>query len=140
MSSVTTSTANKVERLNRASGSRDVRAERAHQPVGAVGTARAAREHGRGRLRPLPDEPAVSAPMLSAAPGVLLAAELVKRHVGAEAPLSPRTNMVATSILTGPHERWGRRIRKRTDCTCQDPAYRAHYRSRWQEGAAQRAS
>ncbi len=93
-----------------------------------------------GRLRPLPDEPAVSAPMLSAAPGVLLAAELVKRRMGAEAPLSPRTNMVATSILTGPHERWGRRIRKRTDCTCQDPAYRAHYRSRWQEGAAQRAS
>ena len=93
-----------------------------------------------GHLRPLPDEPAVSAPMLSAAPGVLLAAELVKRRMGAEAPLSPRTNMVATSILTGPHERWARCIHKRTDCTCQDPAYRAFYRSRWQDGAAQEAS
>ncbi len=89
-----------------------------------------------GHLRPLPDEPAVSAPMLSAAPGILLAAEIVKRRMAADVPLSPRTNMVATSILKGPHERWACRIRKRSDCTCREPTYRAFFQSRWQDKAA----
>ena len=88
-----------------------------------------------GHLRPLPDEPAVSAPMLSAAPGVLLAAEVVKHAMGADAPLSPATNMVATSILTGPHDRWLTARRKRSGCECQDPAYRSFYRSRWEASA-----
>lgn len=92
-----------------------------------------------GHLRPLPHEPAVSAPMLSAAPGVLLAAEVVKQGIDADAPLSSVTNMVGTSILTGPHERWLTRRRKRAMCECQDPTYRSFYRSRW-ETSAQSAS
>ncbi|MGI8921472.1 MAG: hypothetical protein ACR2HD_07345 [Solirubrobacteraceae bacterium] len=88
-----------------------------------------------GHLRPLPDEPAVSAPMLSAAPGVLLAAEVVKRAMGSDKPLSPVANMVATSILTGPHDRWLTARHKRSGCECQDPAYRSFYLSRWEASA-----
>lgn len=84
-----------------------------------------------GQLRPLSDEPAVSAPMLSAAPGVLLAAEIVKRQIAVEAPLRPDANILATSILTGPHNRWLYVMRKRADCECQDPAYQSFYRKKW---------
>lgn len=87
-----------------------------------------------GQLKPRPDEPAVSAPMLSAAPGVLLAAEIVKDRMGGETPLSPASNAVATSILTGPHDRWLMRRRKRAECECRDPIYVDFYRSRWGEG------
>lgn len=84
-----------------------------------------------GHLRAAPGEPAVSAPMLSAAPGVLLAGEAVKRAIAADVPLQPEANAVNTSILTGPHERWLMRRSKRPDCTCRDPDYRAYYEKRW---------
>jgi hypothetical protein len=87
-----------------------------------------------GHLKPRPDEPAVSAPMLSAAPGVLLAGEIVKDRMDAETPLSPPTNALATSILTGPHDRWLMRRHKRGECECRDPIYVKFYRSRWGEG------
>ena len=93
-----------------------------------------------GHLRSLPDEPAHSAPMLSAAPGILLAAEIVKRQMAADAPLSAMTNMVATSILTGPHQRWALQRHKNSDCTCQDPAYRAFYQRRWGDASPAGAS
>jgi hypothetical protein len=93
-----------------------------------------------GHLRPLPDELAHSAPMLSAAPGILLAAEIVKRLMVAYAPLSAMTNMVATSILNGPHQRWALQRHKSSDCTCQDPAYRAFYQRRWGNASAAGAS
>lgn len=51
-------------------------------------------------LRPLPNEPAVCAPVLSAAQSVRLAAEIVKHWIGTDVPLAPATNMLATSILT----------------------------------------
>jgi hypothetical protein len=85
-----------------------------------------------GHLRPLPGEPARSAPMLSAAPGILLAAEIVKRQMRAEAPLSTATNMLATSLLSGPYERWALQRHKCSNCTCRDDAYRDFYRRRWE--------
>lgn len=86
-----------------------------------------------GDLLAVPDEPAVSAPMLSAAPGVLLAAEVVKRRMAADAPLSPAMNMVATNILTGPHTRWALCLHKRAECECRDPVYRTFCSSRWKD-------
>jgi len=59
-------------------------------------------EHLYGTLRPTATGSAVSAPMLSSAPGVLLAAELVLLALGQ--PFQPSVTM--TSILTGPHPRW----------------------------------
>jgi hypothetical protein len=84
-----------------------------------------------GHLRPLPGEPAVSAPMLSAAPGVLLAGEIVKDRMAAQTPLTPAANRVATSILAGPHDRWLMGVHKRAECECRDPVYVDFYRSRW---------
>ncbi len=88
-----------------------------------------------GYLRPRPSEPAVSAPMLSAAPGALLAAEMVKHAMRASEPISPARNVVATSILTGPHGRWLIGRRKRAGCECQDPIYRSFYANRWRSGS-----
>lgn len=84
-----------------------------------------------GRFRPLPGGPAVSAPMLSAAPGVLLAGELVKQQLGAHTPLHPGANMVGTDILRGPNARWCRQKAKREGCYCSDNTYRNFYRQRW---------
>jgi hypothetical protein len=72
--------------------------------------------------------PAVSAPMLSAAPGVLLATSIVKEALGAGARSGTD---VRTSVLSGPHPRWIVRWEQLGSCECMDPLYRAHYRSKW---------
>lgn len=73
--------------------------------------------------------PAVSAPMLSAAAGVLLAVEIAKQsHDGAPGASG---RVVRTSILTGPHDRWYTQRHKTTDCQCTEAVYQNHYRSRW---------
>lgn len=81
-----------------------------------------------GHLRVAAPEPAVSAPMLSAAPGVLLAASIVKGSIGAPDP--PGLDL-RTSVLSGPHARWSRTLAKRSDCECSDPLYVEHYRRKW---------
>jgi hypothetical protein len=83
------------------------------------------------RLQPLPDEPAVSAPVLSAAPGVLLAGEVVKQAMGFDVPLSPARNVVGANVLKGPHQGWLTTIQKRPGCECLDPSYRQYYTRRW---------
>jgi hypothetical protein len=82
-------------------------------------------------LRTTPTGPAVSAPMLSAAPGVLLAAETVKRALHADVPLSTATNSLMASILRGPHQHWLRTRAKQPDCECREPTYLARYRQKW---------
>jgi hypothetical protein len=78
----------------------------------------------------LPDGgPAVSAPMLSAAAGVLLAAQIA-RHVRPQSPARPG-QVARTSILTGPHSRWLQHREKTPGCHCADPLYRQHYQRRW---------
>src|SRR5919106_5415356 len=84
-------------------------------------------KHVCGTIRPMAAGPAVSAPMLSAAPGVLLASELARLALGQEAPGS----VTMTSILTGPHSRWTFLRQKTADCACSDELYRRHYRSKW---------
>lgn len=74
--------------------------------------------------------PAVSAPMLSAAAGVLLAVEMAKNGQP-EAPGTPG-RVVRTSILTGPHGHWCSQRGKTADCHCNEAVYQQHYRSRWQ--------
>jgi hypothetical protein len=75
------------------------------------------------------DQPAVSAPMLSAAAGVLLAIEIAK-HSDDGAP-SATGRVVRTSILTGPHDRWYSQRHKTTSCQCTEAVYQNHYKSRW---------
>jgi hypothetical protein len=75
------------------------------------------------------DGPAVSAPMLSAAAGVLLAVEIAK-HSYDGAPGAPG-RIVRTSILTGPHNRWYSQRHKTADCQCAEAVYQNHYKSRW---------
>lgn len=78
----------------------------------------------------LPDGgPAVSAPMLSAAAGVLLAAHIA-RHAHPQSPAQPG-QVVRTSILTGPHSRWLQHREKTPGCHCTDPIYTQHYQKRW---------
>ena len=88
-----------------------------------------------GQLRVTSGEPAVSAPMLSAAPGVLLATAVVKGVIGGA---EEGGTEVRTSILSGPHARWRRRLEKRSDCECLDSMYASHYRSKWRVDAATR--
>jgi hypothetical protein len=83
------------------------------------------------QLQPLPDEPAVSAPMLSAAPGVLLAGELAKHSIRGDVPLTSALNSVGANILKGPHPQWLTSIFKRPGCECLDPPYRDHYTRKW---------
>jgi hypothetical protein len=85
--------------------------------------------HVCGVLRPTTTAPAVSAPMLSAAPGVLLAAELVRLRLGQA--LSPSLTMA--SILAGPHRRWTFARRKMPGCVCTDAPYRDHFVRKWPE-------
>ncbi len=75
------------------------------------------------QLRPLPAEPAVSAPMLSAAPGVLLAGDLAQHVMGGDVHLTSAANMVGKNVLNGPHPRWLTTILKRPGCECLDPRY-----------------
>jgi hypothetical protein len=70
-----------------------------------------------GQFRPAPGQPAVSAPMLSATPGALLAAEIVKAALHGPGPLSPSANMVETDIVSGPHHWWCTRRGKQPDST-----------------------
>lgn len=86
-----------------------------------------------GSLRGRPEEPAVSAPMLSAAPAVLVAADLVHRTLKLD-ELDSR--VTSTSIFTGPHPRWSMTRQKREGCECQDETYRRFYESRWPRTAA----
>lgn len=83
------------------------------------------------RLQPFPDEPAVSAPMLSALPGVLLAGEVVKHSMGSNVPLSPALNVVGANVLKGPHQGWLTTLNKRPGCECLDPPYRQYYTRKW---------
>ena len=83
------------------------------------------------RVQPLPDEPAVSAPMLSAAPGVLLAGEVIKHSLGYKGPLSPALNVVGANVLKGPHQGWLTTLHKRSGCECLDPLYRRYYTRKW---------
>lgn len=73
--------------------------------------------------------PAVSAPMVAAAAGVLMATVAVREA------LAPRTNatVLRTSALTGPHPQWLQLPKsKRSSCPCTDPLYQESYRRRWQ--------
>jgi len=73
--------------------------------------------------------PALSAPMLSAAPGVLLASELAIRSM-MPSRRTPGT-VTMTSILSGPHARWSRVRLKVPDCSCNDGVYRDFYQRKW---------
>jgi hypothetical protein len=84
-----------------------------------------------GRLQLPSAGPAVSAPTLSAAPGVLLAVETVKLGRGADTPLSATENAIVGSVLRGPHGRWLMQRRKRPDCVCDDELYRSYYQRKW---------
>jgi hypothetical protein len=92
-------------------------------------------QHLCGSLALGDDGPAVSAPMISAAAGVLLAAELAKH---------PMTNRIAlrngqaafANILIGPHTRWAASRQKRPECSCQDPLYANHYQTTWHKRRA----
>jgi hypothetical protein len=83
------------------------------------------------RLQPLPEEPAVSAPMLAAAPGILLAGEIVKVRTDHPGALSAEANSVTANILKGPHDRMVSRLQKRAGCECGDPTYRRYFRDKW---------
>lgn len=85
-------------------------------------------EHFCGSLR-LEQGPAVSIPMLSAAAGILLAAEMVKTAIS-DTDTAPG-QVVRTNILTGPHRRWRTHRGKTPDCACQDELYRDYYRAQW---------
>jgi len=80
---------------------------------------------------PVPDLPALSMPPLSAAPGVLLAGELVKARIGGHPALNANANVVAASIARGPHDRWVTTRSKQPRCECNDPFYRRAYRRAW---------
>jgi hypothetical protein len=81
------------------------------------------------RLRLDDDGPAVSAPMLSAAAGTLLAVEMVK--LSQEGAPSVPGQVVRTTILAGPHERWSSTRGKTPGCHCEEDVYRQHYHRRW---------
>ena len=80
---------------------------------------------------PVPELPALSMPALSAAPGVLLAGELVKTMLRSELPLSRDKNMVAAGVLRGPHDRWLSSRQKRDGCECGEVIYQQAYKRQW---------
>jgi hypothetical protein len=75
---------------------------------------------------------AVSAPTLSAIPGIFLAAELIKEVAG-DAPELAGHNVLRGSVLRGPHKRWLLRLEKRQDCICTDETYRQHFANKVSE-------
>jgi hypothetical protein len=83
-----------------------------------------------GEFSALPAIPALSMPPLSAAPGVLLAAEIVKDRIGASTALNGRRNVLSAGILRGPHDRWLSHRAKQPGCECGDPTYRTAYTRR----------
>lgn len=72
---------------------------------------------------------AVSAPTLSAIPGVMLAGEIVKYAIDLGTRLET-SNIVQGGVLSGPHRRWPMRLEKREGCICTDDVYRSHYERR----------
>jgi hypothetical protein len=88
-------------------------------------------EHVCATIRLDPAAPAVSAPMLAAAPGIILAVELIKERLGALTPLRTSANTLTASTLGGPHERWVLERGKRPLCECTDEFYVGHYRRKW---------
>lgn len=84
-------------------------------------------EHLCGTVRATPGGVAVSAPMLSAAPGVMLASELVRLRLGHSRPPS----VTMASILRGPHDQWTFTRRKVPACVCSDMPYRSHFAEKW---------
>lgn len=84
-----------------------------------------------GEFSPAPDQPALSAPTLAAAPGVLLAVEFVKHVIGDAPSLGRGGNHLAASILAGPHRRWSSVMSKLPSCSCQDDVYRSFYARKW---------
>jgi hypothetical protein len=80
---------------------------------------------------PLPELPALSMPPLSAAPGVLLASELVKSRLRSELPLNRDNNMVAAGVLRGPHAKWLSSRQKQDGCECGEPIYQHAYKRLW---------
>jgi hypothetical protein len=77
------------------------------------------------------DAPAPSVPMLSALPGIVLAAETVKHTMAASSPLDTAHNVVAANLLRGPHARWLQHRAKQPGCKCTDPLYQRVYEDRW---------
>jgi hypothetical protein len=88
-------------------------------------------EHLCGTVRASGAGVAVSAPMLSAAPGVLLAADFVRLRLGH--PF--RSSITMASVLRGPHDRWTFTRRKFSGCVCTDDVYRTHFIDKWAGGA-----
>lgn len=91
-------------------------------------------EHVCATIRVAPAAPAVSAPMLAASPGVLLATELIKEQLGAPTPLRTGKNTLVGSALAGPHTRWVSTRSKRPGCECTDDVYVEHYKQKWPAG------
>jgi hypothetical protein len=92
-------------------------------------------QHFCGHLTPEDQGPAVSAPMISAAAGVLLAAELVKHSAPTRVALRHGQAALA-NILLGPHARWAAAREKYPGCPCTDPVYRDSYLQKWPTGHA----
>lgn len=89
-----------------------------------------------GRFAPLPMLPALSMPALSAAPGVLLAGELIKSRLAIDATLDEQRGVLTAGLLVGPHARWLSHRGKQPGCECTDDIYRGAYRRRWERRAA----
>jgi ThiF family len=85
-----------------------------------------------GTVRARPEDPAISAPMLSAAPAALLAADLVRLSLD---PQRFSASDTSSSIFTGPHRVWTRTRSKRQDCQCADSAYAKFFRRKWGLGS-----
>ena len=99
-----------------------IRGLRARQALGVVC----------GQFGALPDVPALSMPALSAAPGILLAGQLIKARTAPSAPsLTSQRNVLAAGILAGPHARWISHRAKQPGCECTDPLYQDAYRRKW---------
>lgn len=99
-----------------------IRGLRAHQALGVVC----------GQFAALPDLPALSMPALAAAPGVLVASELVKARLQVTAPsLDAANNTVSAGVLLGPHPRWISHRAKQPGCECNEQVYRAAHGRTW---------
>ena len=84
-----------------------------------------------GTIPIAPVGPALSAPTLAAAPGVLAAVEVVKELVEAPVPLRTSATSLITSVRTGPHGRWLRPRAKRIGCVCTDQLYLDRHHTKW---------
>lgn len=71
--------------------------------------------------------PPVSAPMLSAKPGVLLAGEQAEHSLGYEVPLASALNVVGSNVLKGSYRAWPIDVLKRPGYECLDPMSNQYY-------------